>query len=109
MPWLALRGLDGNMGSIHDFIKVTNIAFLVSVARSRNLYDMSELPGIGQLITRILAWASVGRVVIYPTNGLGDSNDLYNEAGQSNQRKALSAIRARIDRVPYLISVLFFV
>jgi len=55
MPWLALRGLDGNMGSIHDFIKVTNIAFLVSVARSRNLYDMSELPGIGQLITRILA------------------------------------------------------
>jgi len=54
----------------------------------------------------ILARASVGRVVIYPPNGLGDSNDLYNEAGQSNQRKALTAIRARIDRAPYLISVL---
>ena len=72
----------------------------------RPLPVTSELPGIGQLIARILARASVGRVVIYPPNGLGDSNDLYNEAGQSNQRKALSAIRARINRAPYLISVL---
>ena len=64
------------------------------VARYRSTYRPNSCPSE--------CWAS-GHI---PAQWFGDSNDLYNEAGQSNQRKALSAIRARINRAPYLISVL---